>query len=62
MPKRAKTEAAAPVEAVIEQLTTVSGAPSNDPRALEKALGLRIRQLRRQQDLSVADLAAAAKL
>ena len=62
MPKRAKTEADAPVEAVIEQLTTVSGAPSSDPRALEKALGLRIRQLRRQQDLSVVDLAAAAGL
>jgi transcriptional regulator with XRE-family HTH domain len=63
MAKRAKKEPAAPAEAaVIKQLTTVSGAPSNDPRALEKALGLRIRQLRRQQDLSVADLATAAGL
>ncbi|WP_295528789.1 XRE family transcriptional regulator [Novosphingobium sp. Chol11] len=45
-----------------EDYATGSGAPSNDPRALEKALGLRVRQLRRQQDLSVADLAAAAGL
>ena len=45
-----------------ENFATGSGAPSNDPRALEKALGLRVRQLRRQQDLSVADLAAAAGL
>jgi ribosome-binding protein aMBF1 (putative translation factor) len=44
------------------KLSTGSGAPSNDPRALEKALGARVRQLRRQQDLSVADLAGAAGL
>ncbi|HIQ18971.1 MAG TPA: XRE family transcriptional regulator [Novosphingobium capsulatum] len=49
-------------EDVVEAVRTVSGAPSNDPRALEKALGLRIRQLRRQQDLSVADLASSAGL
>jgi len=49
-------------EAVAEQFPTGSGAPSNDPRALEKALGARVRQLRRQQDLSVADLAGAAGL
>ena len=45
-----------------EAFPTGSGAPRNDPRALEKALGLRVRQLRRQQDLSVADLSAAAGL
>ena len=43
-----------------ETFPTGSGAPRNDPRALEKALGLRVRQLRRQQDLSVADLSTAA--
>ncbi len=49
-------------ETVSEQFPTGSGAPSNDPRALEKALGTRVKQLRRQQDLSVADLANAAGL
>jgi transcriptional regulator with XRE-family HTH domain len=44
----------------VEPFPTGSGAPRNDPRALEKALGMRVRQLRRQQDLSVADLSTAA--
>ncbi len=39
---------------------TGSNAPSVPERSLEKALGLQIRSLRRQHDLSVADLAGAA--
>lgn len=49
-------------DAIPEDFATGSGAPSNDPRALEKALGARVRMLRRQEDLSVADLAGAAGL
>lgn len=62
MPRRAPTLDDALPDSVAEQFPTGSGAPSNDPRALEKALGARVRQLRRQQDLSVADLAGAAGL
>lgn len=62
MPRRAPTSIEAIPETVSDQFPTGSGAPSNDPRALEKALGARVRQLRRQQDLSVADLASAAGL
>lgn len=43
-----------------EEPETGSSAPSVAERNLEKALGLQIRTLRRQQDLSVADLASAA--
>jgi transcriptional regulator with XRE-family HTH domain len=43
-----------------EETETGSSAPSVAERSLEKALGLQIRTLRRQQDLSVADLASAA--
>jgi transcriptional regulator with XRE-family HTH domain len=39
---------------------TGSNAPAINERALERALGAQIRTLRRQQDLSGADLAAAA--
>ncbi|WP_157218414.1 helix-turn-helix domain-containing protein [Flavisphingomonas formosensis] len=46
--------------AQIEELRTGSSAPSSDPRSLERALGLQIRLLRRRQDLSGADFAAAA--
>lgn len=45
-----------------EDFATGSGAPTNDPRALEKMLGARVRQIRRQQDVSVAELAGAANL
>ena len=37
-----------------------STAPITIERSLEKALGIQIRALRRQHDLSVADLASAA--
>ena len=43
-----------------EDFRTGSSAPTSDPRALEKALGSQVRQLRRKLDLSVSDLAAAA--
>ena len=62
MVKRVASADIASASPLPESFATGSGAPSNDPRALEKALGLRVRQLRRQQDLSVADLAAAAGL
>jgi transcriptional regulator with XRE-family HTH domain len=39
---------------------TGSNAPATNERALERALGSQIRALRRQQDLSGADLASAA--
>lgn len=41
-------------------LATGSSAPQVAERALERALGIQIRQLRRQNDLSVSDLASAA--
>lgn len=42
-------------------LKTVSNAPTEDPpRTLEKALGLQVRMLRRERELSVVDLASAA--
>ena len=43
-----------------ETFVTGSSAPAVNERALERALGAQIRNLRRQQDLSGADLAAAA--
>jgi transcriptional regulator with XRE-family HTH domain len=44
------------------ELATGSNAPQIIERTLEKALGLQVRQLRRQNDLSVSDLAAAAHI
>ncbi|KRB86423.1 XRE family transcriptional regulator [Sphingomonas sp. Root710] len=41
-------------------LDTISSAPQVAERSLERALGIQIRQLRRQHDLSVSDLASAA--
>lgn len=43
-------------------LTTGSNAPVETERKLEKALGAHVRRLRRQKDLSIADLAEAAKI
>ena len=45
-----------------EDLKTVSSAPLLEERTLERALGSQIRQIRRQNDLSVSDLAATAKI
>lgn len=41
---------------------TGSSAPAVVERALERALGAKIRELRRRQDLSVSDLAQAARI
>ena len=42
-------------------MATVSNAPSEDaPRTLERALGLQVRSLRRERDLSISDLAGAS--
>ena len=41
-------------------LTTASNAPVAEARPLEKALGHQVRMLRRERDLSVADLGSAA--
>lgn len=41
-------------------LATGSGAPLDDLRGLERALGRQVRALRRERDLSVSDLSAAA--
>ncbi|MCC6984665.1 MAG: helix-turn-helix transcriptional regulator [Bauldia sp.] len=43
-------------------LATGSGAPAASERTLERALGEEVRRLRRQRDLSVSDLAGAAKI
>ncbi len=43
-----------------DDLATVSTAPDESPRTLESALGLQIRLLRRELDLSVGDLSTAA--
>jgi transcriptional regulator with XRE-family HTH domain len=45
-----------------DTLTTGSAAPAPVERDLEKALGSQIRTLRRQHDLSIADLAGAASI
>lgn len=45
-----------------DTLTTGSAAPAPVERDLEKALGSQIRTLRRQHDLSIADLAGAATI
>lgn len=45
-----------------QDLATASSAPPVQERNLERALGNQIRTLRRQQDLSISDLASAASL
>lgn len=47
-------------EAAIAELTTASSAPAELPRTLERALGHQVRQMRRERELSVSDLANAA--
>jgi transcriptional regulator with XRE-family HTH domain len=61
VPSSPRAEKAASLESA--DLATGSNAPAADPpRTLEKALGLQIRMLRRERELSVADLASAAKI
>jgi transcriptional regulator with XRE-family HTH domain len=50
----------APATADPTDLTTGSSAPVESPRTLESALGLQIRVLRRERELSVGDLSSAA--
>jgi transcriptional regulator with XRE-family HTH domain len=45
-----------------ETYTTGSGAPAASPRSLEEALGVQIRKLRHEQDLTIAELAHAASI
>lgn len=49
-----------PVKGSRRQLTTGSSAPAENERTLERAIGNQVRILRRHNDLSVSDLAAAA--
>ena len=62
MPKFPATGATrASIDHGSSDLATVSNAPPEDPpRTLEKALGLQVRMMRRERDLSGVDLAAAA--
>lgn len=59
MPSRAKNK---PTPDVVDDITTGSNAPRDNPRNLERALGAQIRAVRRANDLSVADLAAASSI
>ncbi|WP_040485339.1 helix-turn-helix domain-containing protein [Lutibaculum baratangense] len=43
-----------------DDLATGSTAPRSDQRTLERALGSHVRRLRRQKDLSIADLSSSA--
>ncbi|GGZ15367.1 XRE family transcriptional regulator [Novosphingobium colocasiae] len=57
---RARTISTRPPSPDTDDLATGSEAPAVPERNLERALGNQIRVLRRQHDLSVADLASAA--
>ncbi len=59
MKKNQQTRAPDPVQA---DYRTGSNAPTEPDRTLERALGARIRSIRREQDLSVMDLASAANI
>jgi transcriptional regulator with XRE-family HTH domain len=58
MPKKSPKD----IEAVNREYSTGSNAPAESSRALERALGARIRFIRREQDLSVLDLSSAANI
>lgn len=58
MPDNAKRTATDPASA--DELKTGSLAPATERRPLERVLGAHVRRLRRQQDLSIGDLAQAA--
>ena len=59
--QRSKAELVAKAAKAAEEYVTGSGAPAPPSRTLEEALGVQIRNLRRQLDLTVADLAGAAQ-
>lgn len=50
------------IEVDRREYSTGSNAPAESSRALERALGARIRFIRREQDLSVLDLSSAADI
>lgn len=58
MPKKSPKN----IEVVSREYSTGSNAPVESSRALERALGARIRFIRREQDLSVLDLSSAANI
>lgn len=58
MPKKSPKN----IEAISGEYSTGSNAPAESSRALERALGARIRFIRREQDLSVLDLSSAADI
>jgi transcriptional regulator with XRE-family HTH domain len=60
--QRSKTGPTAKPKRAAEKYVTGSGAPAPPSRTLEEALGVQIRNLRRQLDLTVADLAGAAQI
>lgn len=60
MPKRTQLKSVDPSDKT--DFKTGSNAPVDPPRTLERALGARIRFIRREQDLSVLDLANAANI
>ena len=62
MPIRSKTAPPSPSKED-GSLATLSNAPAEEvPRTLERALGLQVRSLRRERDLSISDLAGASGL
>jgi transcriptional regulator with XRE-family HTH domain len=60
--RKSKTDKTAKVKLTADEYVTGSGAPAPPSRTLEEALGVQIRNLRRQLDLTVADLAGAAQI
>jgi transcriptional regulator with XRE-family HTH domain len=58
----AKRLSKAAISSQSSSLTTGSNAPPTAERRLEQALGTHVRNLRRQKDLSIADLAEAASI
>ena len=60
MARSARSHSPRSPAADVTDLATGSTAPVESPRTLERALGLQIRLLRRERDLSVGDLSGAA--
>ena len=60
--QKSKTDKTAKVKLTADEYVTGSGAPAPPSRTLEETLGVQIRNLRRQLDLTVADLAGAAQI
>ena len=58
--KKAQALRAKPKKGGERTLATGSSAPAESGRTLERAIGNQVRALRRHNDLSISDLAAAA--